>query len=98
MLLKSEQPTTATTLQNFCRSFDFLLKSHAQNGAPNDKHDANVAVEGQWVVCKICVKILDGDIGLGLRQKGTFVAKSTISAVLAESALPPPFRKFGGGL
>jgi hypothetical protein len=98
MLLKSEQPTTATTLQNFCRSFDFLLKSHAQNGAPNDKRDANVAVEGQGIVCTIRVKILDGDIGLGLRQKGTFVAKSTISAVLAESALPPPFRKFGGGL
>jgi hypothetical protein len=29
ILLKSEQPSTATTLQNFCRDADFRPKSHA---------------------------------------------------------------------
>jgi hypothetical protein len=62
ILLKSEQPTTATISSNSQQTTDFLLKSHAQNHAPNDPNCANVAAEGQCVVCKICVNSAQIDL------------------------------------
>jgi hypothetical protein len=38
------------------------LKSHAQNGARNDTNGTHVAVEGQCVVCTICVFLTQNDL------------------------------------